>query len=172
MKGIGKSGKNKNGNSGIFLQKENYKELGFEDIQIDYLLNRIDDQINWYDKNSARSKRKATIVKIIVMGLSAFIPVLTNLGLENTLAKVFISVIAAFITFTEGFSSFKKYNENWIEYRRVCETIKHEKFMFIYKSGIYQNEDSDFNYFVERAESIISQENLNWASLNKTKGDK
>lgn len=39
--------------------------------------------------------------------------------------------------------------------------------MYLTRSGVYQNEEERFNFFAERIESIISQENLNWASIKK-----
>jgi hypothetical protein len=64
-----------------------------------------------------------------------------------------------------------KHSENWIEYRSICETLKHEKFMYLYKTGVYRDDTNRFEYFVERVESIISQENINWASLIKNEGE-
>ena len=39
--------------------------------------------------------------------------------------------------------------------------------MYLYKTGVYKDDTNRFEYFVERIESIISQENINWASLIK-----
>lgn len=131
----------------------------------DYLRDRVDEQINWYDNKSKIAKRRNTICKTIIIVVAALIPFVANFSSQNIYFKIGISSLGVFITITEGVSNFNKFNELWIEYRTVCETLRHEKFMYLNKSGVYIN--GDFSYFVERIESIISQENINWASLNK-----
>lgn len=134
-----------------------------------YIKERVDNQINWYDDRSKSYQKKFKILKIIIIISSAIIPVIVNIGSDlNIWIKLIVSSLGATIVILESVINLNKYNENWISYRSICETLKHEKYMFIHSAGVYQ-ENNDFDFFVERIESIISQENLNWASLNKTK---
>ncbi|MFX3616272.1 MAG: DUF4231 domain-containing protein [Sporolactobacillus sp.] len=141
--------------------------------ECNYLKERLDDQINWYSKKSQSCQKKYKVLKRIEMALAATIPVLTSVAIGlNSYQMIMSSTIGLFgacIAVLEGFISLGKYHENWIEYRSVCETLKKEKYMYLTKTGIYREGDAEettFTTLVERTESIISNENVNWASLN------
>lgn len=140
------------------------------DNQEKYIKDRVEEQIKWYDTKSKTAQKYYKASKIITLAFSAGIPLLVNLNIDNFKIKLIVSFLGASITISEGIINMNRWNENWIEYRTVCETLKHEKYMFINKSGVYIDKNSRFQYFVERVESIISKENVNWASLNKTIG--
>lgn len=131
-----------------------------------YIKVRLDDQISWYDEKSINSQKKYKRFKIIEVILAALIPVLSIYSQDFIQITWMIAVSGALITIIESLLNISKYHENWIEYRRICETLRHEKYMYLTKTGVYNVEDS-FPFLVERVESIISKENLNWANLNK-----
>ena len=54
-----------------------------------------------------------------------------------------------------------KFQENWLEFRTTCESLKHEKYLFLTKSEPYDQEES-FRLLVDRVESLISKENTAW----------
>ena len=139
-----------------------YKHLS-DDEKL-YVIERLDDQIVWYDNKSQNSKKNFQLFRVVIIICAALIPITSSLPYFKDSAT-FLGVIIIVI---EGLSSLFKFQEHWIEYRQICETLQHEKFMYLYKSGIYEDDSGSFSYFVERIESIISQENLNWASLNNT----
>lgn len=130
-----------------------------------YIKERVDDQITWYDKKSISHQRKYKWMKKIQIIFSALIPFTAGCVKFFPVLTYVISIFGVIITCIEGIVSLNKYHENWIEYRSICETLQHEKFMYITKSGVYK-EDDLFPFFVERVESIISRENVNWAALN------
>ena len=133
----------------------------------DYVINRIDEQINWYDKKSKSYKLKFQFFSISIIVLSAIITIIGATFFEDKTKTFLSSLFAVLITISQGVLSLNKYNENWIERRTVCETLKKEKYMFITRSGVYFDNDKRFKFFVERVETIISQENLNWAGFYK-----
>ena len=53
------------------------------------------------------------------------------------------------------------FQENWIEYRTTCESLRHHKFRFLTKSEPYDGEDA-FQNLVNNIEALISKENTNW----------
>lgn len=136
-----------------------------------YFENRLDDQINWYDSKSISSQKKYKKMKTIIIISSALIPFIVAFSDTHFFIKILSAMLSIVIACFEGIININKYQENWIEYRSICETLQHEKYMYLYKSGIYSEGKDEFNYFVERIESIISRENLNWASLNKNEGE-
>ena len=131
-----------------------------------YLELRLDDQINWYDKKSISKQKKYKVFKLIEIILASLIPFLAIFSRDYGVITYAIASAGTLITIIESWLNISKYHENWIEYRSICETLKHEKYMFITNTGIY-NTDESFKFLVERVESIISKENVNWANLNK-----
>lgn len=130
-----------------------------------YIKERLEDQISWYDNKSIKCQKNFKVIKSTVIILSASIPFLVGFISDFKLFEVIVSFIGVVIVVMEGWLSLAKYHENWIEYRSICETLKHEKYMYLTKTGVYETEQP-FKMLVERVENIISNENVNWANLN------
>jgi hypothetical protein len=133
--------------------------------EVQYIKERLEDQINWYDKKSISAQRHYKNLKRIVIITSASIPLFIGFIPEAKVWATIVGFLGVIITGVEGWMSIAKYHENWIEYRGICETLRHEKYMYLTKTGVYDTEDA-FKALVERVESIISKENVNWANLN------
>src|SRR5690625_1319054 len=130
-----------------------------------YFEDRLDDQIDWYDRKSISHQNKYRWIKRVQIISAALIPLLASLVAEYNSLIYAISSLGVLVTILEGLLSLGKYHENWIEYRSICETLKREKYMYLGKVGVY-SDDSRFETLVERIETIISKENINWANLN------
>lgn len=140
------------------------------DIEKQYFKERVDDQINWYDKKSSINKKWFTRLRTIQIILSAAIPVLVSLITKIHFIPLIISIIGATVTVLESTASLFKFHENWIEYRTTAEQLKHEKYAYINSSGVYQNDKGKFNLLVTRCENIFSSESVNWTNINNIKG--
>lgn len=135
----------------------------------EYLDQRVQDQIDWYDKRSTWHKKWFMRMKITETILALTIPFMTGyITTENVGLKVLVGFIGIIVAATANIVTLYKLQENWIEYRTVAESLKHEKFLFTTKAGPYKN-TSSFPDFVERFESYISKENTQWASYIKPK---
>lgn len=130
-----------------------------------YVQERLEEQINWYDDKSIKCQKKFKLFKGTVIFLSASIPFLVGFISDMDFFEIVVSFIGVIIVVIEGWLGLAKYHENWIEYRNICETLRHEKYMYLTRTGVYDIDDP-FKNLVERVESIISKENLNWANLN------
>ena len=140
----------------------------------EYIKDRVDDQIIWYDKKSKYYKKLFTWTYFLDVSLSASIPLLTLFSNFNTSVKYLIAIIATVITILSAVSATFKLRKNWIEYRTTAETLKHEKYLYLTKTTPYDSEKS-FDVFVQNIESLISTENTNWAyyiQKNIKDGDK
>lgn len=141
-----------------------------EDFQ-KYLKERYEDQINWYDKKSILHQKMYKRFQGAVIVLSAITPVLVAIVPEATRwPAVIISALVAI-----GTTSLKtfKYQENWINYRTTCETLRKE--IHFYNAGIgnYKDTKGDSEaLFVERVEALISRENTMWLTSHKPKKGK
>lgn len=145
-----------------------YKNLSEDELN--YFRTRLDDQINWYDVKSVKDQKNFKKMKLVIILSSSLIPFLVAFNINNIYMRICIGILGLSAAILESIINLNKYNENWIEYRSRCETLKHEKYMFLYKTGVYEEHENRFKFFVERIETIISQENINWANLNNDKG--
>lgn len=60
-----------------------------------------------------------------------------------------------------------KFQENWINYRTVSETLKKEKYFYDAGIGGYDETENAEALFVERVESMISRENSLWVTIHR-----
>jgi hypothetical protein len=135
--------------------------------QDEYIKERLDNQIEWYDGKSVKSQKWFKRLQVIVIIAAAMIPFLSGYMTESTPYLKFVigalGIVIAAITAILGLYQFQ---ENWLEYRTTCETLRHEKYLFLTGAAPY-NAEQPFLLLVERVESLISKENTNWASYMK-----
>lgn len=139
----------------------------------DYISERLEDQIGWYDKKSISCQKKYKRLKFLEIFSAALIPILSTQSATLWYLVTIVSVLGALIVVIEGVINLGKYHENWIEYRSICETLRQEKYMYLTRTGIYKTpSDEAFGLLVERVESVISKENVNWANLHSNNNNK
>jgi len=136
--------------------------------QDEYLQNRVEDQIEWYNNKSTRNQRWFNSLRIIEIVSAAIIPFIAGYSESIPRGIVVIGFLGVVIAICAGLAALNKFQENWIMYRTTCETLRHEKFLFVTKTKPY-DEDDAFNQFVTRFESLISKENSQWARVAKEK---
>ena len=64
-----------------------------------------------------------------------------------------------------------KFQELWISYRTIAETLKKEEHFYRARIGDYQDVDDTEALFVERVESLISRENTLWVMTHIQKDE-
>ncbi len=136
--------------------------------QEQYLKDRVEDQINWYDTKSKLNQRWFKSLRVIEIVSAAIIPFIAGYSDSIPYGTVFIGILGVVIAICAGLSALNKYQENWLMYRTTCETLRHEKFLFMTTTKPYESEDS-FDQFVTRVENLISKENTQWARSAKEK---
>ncbi len=133
----------------------------------EYLTNRYNDQINWYSDSATKNMRWYQVFQWVVIVLSASIPVMVAaIPKEYKWFTITVSILLAIGT--AALKSFK-FQENWVNYRTVSETLKKEKYFYDAKLDDYANTDDAEALFVERVESMISRENSLWVTTHKQK---
>lgn len=129
----------------------------------EYIETRLNDQIKYYDNHSKSNKRWYILLRIIEIFSAASIPILSMFISDTTLdLRVAVGIIGAIIAVITAIVSLCQFQENWVEYRTTCESLRHEKYLFTTKTEPYDLESS-FPLFVKRIESLISKENSNWS---------
>lgn len=135
----------------------------------EYLETRVDEQIYWYDTKSKNQQNWYKILRIVEVGAAAFIPFLAGYMTEiNLCVRTIVGLLGLGVTIITAVVSLCRFQENWIEYRTTCESLKHEKFLYLTKTEPY-NIKLSFSLFVQRIESLISKENTKWAQYIQPK---
>ena len=129
----------------------------------DVTLERLDDQILWYDGKSRSSQTTFKLLKIVTIVAAALIPLLVPLRNHSLIA----AVLGSLIVIVEGAQQLGQYHANWIAYRSTCEALKHEKYLFLANAGPYAAAISPHTLLAERIESLVSQEHAKWASTQE-----
>ena len=140
--------------------------------QDEYIKERIDDQIEWYDKKSSKNKNwyKGLQILLILSGIT--IPFLSGyVTTESITLKIIVGVLGLIIAAISAINGLFKFQENWITYRTTCESIKHEKYLFLAKAEPY-NTDDPYPLLAKRVEILISKENTEWAKYIKKTEEK
>ncbi len=139
--------------------------------QTAYLKERLDNQIDWYDRKSVANQKSFKRLQVLIIVASATIPFLSGFMDENSLwLKIIIGLLGLAIATATSILGLYQFQENWLEYRTTCETLRHEKYLFLAGAPPYDEEDP-FLLLVERVESLISKENTNWQNYMKQTGD-
>jgi len=125
-------------------------------------MQRLDDQIQWYDSRSVKDQWKFKVLKIIVIVAAALIPFLA--GLNPTKFQWAVGGLGVLIAVLEGLQQLNQYHANWITYRTTSELLKHEKYLFLAKAGQFAIAADPRVLLAERIESLVSQEHAKWAS--------
>ena len=137
-----------------------------------YLIDRVDEQIKWYDMKSLSAQHCYKTLQIIEISLASLIPLFAPYTTSHSLIAILIGCFGAAIAIIESISKLYKFHENWIQYRTTCEMLKYQKILFVTKSSPYNTSDETVeNIFIRNIENIISSENNQWKSLNVEKKD-
>lgn len=132
-----------------------------------YIKERVDDQINWYDKKSIHCQKMYKRMQITEIVLAALIPLLSTYSQECSTLAIIVGLFGSAISIIEAITKLNKYHENWIEYRTTCELLRYQKHLFETHSSPYNYEEETIeNLFVRNVENIISSENNKWKLLN------
>mgnify|MGYP000466514956 CR=1 FL=1 len=164
----------------LLFQKENTSTPTPVNINMseeEYLNQRLENQIRWYSSKSQTAQKKYKCLKKLEISIfllftvcgthAATVISIPYTNFEFTIGCL-ITIISAFLSYLQFKQSLEKYHENWILYRQTCELLKHEKYLYLTHSGGYLTACNPFNDLVERCESIISSENIDWAQLHAT----
>jgi hypothetical protein len=76
----------------------------------------------------------------------------------------FSAIVAIAATFSRSFN----FQENWINYRTISETLKKEIHYYDAKLSEYQGAEDPEALFVSRVENLISRENTTWVTCQKS----
>jgi hypothetical protein len=128
----------------------------------DPIMERLEDQIAWYDKKSLSNQRIFKRVKILEIVVAALIPLISGLKIPAVVRVT--GGMGVLITIMEGLLHLNQYQQNWIAYRSTCESLRHEKYVYLGQASPYATAADPHALLAERVESLVSQEHAKWAS--------
>lgn len=128
-------------------------------------MDRLEDQISWYDQKSNSNQRIFKRIKMTEIFAAAFIPFIA--AWHFPYASSITSGLGVLITVLEGALHLNQYQQNWIAYRSTCESLKHEKYVYLGKAQPYAGILDPHALLAERIESLVSQEHAKWASVQQ-----
>jgi hypothetical protein len=131
----------------------------------DPIMARLEDQIAWYDRKSLHNQRIYKRMKTIEILAAAFIPFLAASSVPRS--GLITGALGVLITILEGTLQLNQYQQNYVAYRATCESLKHEKFVFLGEASPYTGLANPRALLAERVESLVSQEHAQWASGQK-----
>jgi Protein of unknown function (DUF4231) len=130
------------------------------DLQRGPAWDRLENQVGWYERQSANSKRAYMALKVVQLIAAALVPVMASVH-----AAVWVTGgLGAVVVVLEGVQQLCQFQANWINYRSTAEVLKHEKYLYLAQAGPYDQQRDPQRVLAERVEAAISQENANWTS--------
>jgi len=136
----------------------------------DVVINRLEDQLKWYENESVRCKRMFKRLKTGTLAISVSIPLNAAFATRYpAIIGVITGVMGASIALLEGLQQLNQYHQNWITFRSTAEALKHEKFLFLSTAGPYAVAGNPAALLAERVESLVTQETEKWTAAQEQK---
>jgi hypothetical protein len=124
---------------------------------------RLEDQIAWYDGKSASAQRAFKRLKVLQLVTAATVAVVAAADVVPWIT----AAIAGAVLILEGLQQLGQYQANWIAYRSTCETLRHEKYLYLAGAGHYAASANPTQLLAEKVEGLVSQEHAKWASARE-----
>ena len=131
----------------------------------DPIMDRLEDQIGWYDRKSQTNQRAYKLIKVIEIVSAALIPFIAGFKIPD--AAWITAGLGVLVTVLEGLLHLYQFQQNWINYRSTSEALKHEKYLYLAIAGPYAGAKDPHALLAERIESLGSQENAKWTSVQQ-----
>ena len=136
-----------------------------------YLKDRVDNQINWYDNKAVKYKRLDQYISTFAIFSTSLIPLLSLLpyisNIDNNLLTFITCLLGIITAMLLSFSKIFKFADLHNIYRLTCEKLKQEKYLYLSEADIYSKNKTSYPLFVSRVESILTTEVGNWSQLNE-----
>jgi len=129
-----------------------------------YLNERVEGQINYYERKGSLNKTYYLRFKISQMVAAALLPFASIFITEFGPAKYLVALLGTMVTILEGILAIGKYHEKWINYRATAEALQQEKFIYLMHAGPYVGREAATT-FVNRIEMMLGKENQGWQKM-------
>ena len=132
---------------------------------IDYVRERLDRSIDFHSRAASTSKRKFLNKKITVTIFSSlvtlFIALTPIFPSEYHVCEIVALVCSAVVTYFTIVNKVEQNKEDWINYRRITDLLKSERYLYCMKAGDYADNNRD-RLLALRVENIIQSASENF----------
>ncbi len=151
-----------------------------------YIKERVQGQIDYFNRKSGEAQRNYKKYKRLEFILAASIPVTVTFSsmaiakeavfVEVGNAKVNLDLLFQVVAAVAGVvmaiinkvTDLEDYYKRWKDFRVNSEALEHEKHLFMTRSADYEEGEEDvFSRFVDKVESILSNDVQRWKQKNK-----
>src|SRR5438876_3995537 len=122
----------------------------------EYIEQRLNDQIGWYDRKSVTNQRWFRRLRFAEIVAAATIPFLSGFAGNSLRIKIAIGALGVVVAVIASLLGLLHLQENWINYRATAEALKTVKFLFLTQTQPYDKEDV-FHLLVQRVEALLSK---------------
>ena len=133
----------------------------------EYIEQRLNDQIDWYDRKSGTNQRWFKRLRFAEIAAAATIPLLSGFAGNSFSIKIAIGALGVLVAVIASVLGLLQLHEHWIEYRATAESLRKEKFLFLTQTDPYGKDDA-FHLLVQRVEALLTKENADWAQSMMT----
>ncbi len=147
----------------------------------DYLKNRLEDQMNWYDRKSSWNQRMYKRYKNWEFIIAATVPFFVGLSQINffqglsikfgtadqyefgaeTVFNLLAGLGGVVLLILKNRLELEEYYKLWKEYRATAEALQQERVKYLTRTEPYDESDA-FPLLVEKVESILNNETQKW----------
>jgi len=137
----------------------------------DYLRDRVDDQIRYFDSSAIRNQRSYRILKrtSIICNITTTMTIALAFTVPDEY-KVTMGIVAlvlsTLVLATYQWEEFENYGAKWEKFRLVAEQLRSERHLYLNKAGRYTADDAtNHRSLVEAVESVIRGTDISYFSL-------
>ena len=127
----------------------------------EYIKERVDSRIAWYDNASSSAKRNYRMLGMLQVVTATLIPGVVALDSLLPDSELLIAFLGCLVALAGAISNFNQYHMRWLHYRATCENLMRQKFLYVTHAKPYDGQDS-FLLFVETMENLMSSEVNDW----------
>ena len=126
-----------------------------------YLKERYRQLVGFYDERAQQNKRWHRACSVFIIAVSGALAPLISTGvlLKHPMIGGFLSASIVIVT---AIGSHFQFNENWLNYRKTWDALRREPHLRDARVADYVNAADRNALFVERVESIASDEGTEW----------
>lgn len=135
----------------------------------EYISERIEKQINWYDKKSISCQKKYKYYSIVSIISTSSIPIILLFSDFNEFGvKVVVALLGSISSILGSLLTLNNYQGLWIKYRNTCELLNRELYLFKTSSGKYFACTNSTENFISNCENIMSFEHDYWFEVSSS----
>lgn len=126
-----------------------------------YLTDRYASLVAFYDDRAQRNKLGHRVCSVFIIVMSGILAPLIGAGAlqKHPMMGAFMS---ASVVIATAITSLYQFNENWLSFRRTWDALKREPHLHDAGAADYAASEDRNKLFVERVESIASDEGAEW----------